>query len=209
MKYLKILGLVALAAAALAALVGASASATVLCKAEENPCSEANEYPKGTSADGSLGESSAIFTDTSGKTVLVTCTGGTVKGELEFPGSKTETPRGKGTAENVKWTGCSTTMHTIAGGEVEIHHIAGTHDGTVVLKSFKTTLNVLGVSCVYGYGAGTDIGVLRGGPKPTLEINAVLNEEEPKKFLCPDTAKGQATGILTEPAELPVYVEPE
>ena len=209
MKYLKILGLVALAAAALAALVGANASATVLCKVQETPCSEANEYPKGTTADGSLGESSAIFTDTSGNTVLITCTGGTVKGELEFSGSKTETPRGKGTSANVFWSGCTTTMDTIAGGEVEIHNIAGTHNGTVILKSFKTTLTVLGVSCIYGYGAGTDIGVLTGGTKPTLDINAVLNEEEPKKFLCPDTAKGQATGILTEPAELPVYVEPE
>lgn len=47
---MKKLILAAFAAALVLAILGAgSASATVLCKASESPCSEANRYAKGTS----------------------------------------------------------------------------------------------------------------------------------------------------------------
>jgi hypothetical protein len=209
MNHLKMLGLAAVAAAALTALVGTgSASATVLCKATETPCLEFNKYPVGTFAHGSLAPgTSAAFKTTGGDTVL-TCTNGTIKGELSQAGSATQTPSGTGSAANVNWTGCDKTMHTISGGEIEVHHITGTDNGTVIVKNFQTTINLFGVSCTYGYGAGTDIGVLTGGKEPTLDIKVVLNKTA-GGFICPTHVVGEALGVLTEPTELPVYVEPE
>jgi hypothetical protein len=54
MKYLKMLGLAAVAAMALTAVLGASSAsaATFLCKTNANPCPE--HYPTGTTLSGSL-----------------------------------------------------------------------------------------------------------------------------------------------------------
>jgi hypothetical protein len=210
MKYLKMLGLAAVAAMALMAFVGAgAASATVLCKVKETPCAAANEYPKGTVADGTLLGTSAKMTSTSGE-IVETCTAGTVKGTLEVAGGPTATPRSGTGGATVTWSGCTHTMDTIKNGSIEIHHIAGTYNGTVIIKEVETTIDLgfLG-SCIYTYGAGTDVGILTAGPQPRIDLNAVLTKSASSSFACPTTVGGQAEGILTEPHELPVYVMDE
>lgn len=210
MKYLKMFGLAAVAAMALMAFAGAgSASATVLCKVKETPCAAANEYPVGTVADGSLLGTSAKMTTTAGE-IVETCTAGTVKGTLEVAGGPTQTPHSGTGGATVTWSNCTQKMETIRNGTIEIHHIAGTYNGTVIIKEVETTINLgfLG-SCVYTYGSGTDVGILTGGPEPRMDLNAVLTKTLGSPFACPTTVKGQAEGILTEPHELPVYVMDE
>lgn len=206
MKYIKTLGLAAVAITALLAVAAVgSASATVLCKKTENPCAEVNKWKTGTFADGSLASSTTgKMTDTSGNT-LATCGEATISGTVEgSSGSATETPTAHGTKENVRWGKCTFPMTTTHEGWVEVHHIAGTDNGTVTAKEFETTVNlgVLG-SCVYTYGTGTDVGTLNGGISPTLTVNEVLHRAS--GAACPETVRIQGTLVLTEPKE-PVYV---
>lgn len=200
MKYLKMLGLAAVAAAALMAIAGAGmASATVACKVTETPCAPANEWELGTSGLASLkAGTSAVMSSTSGE-ALMTCNGGHVSGKLENKGGPTETMHQAGSSANIVYEGCTNTMDTIKGGEVELHHIAGTDNATVTIKGFETTVQILGVSCIYTYGAGIDAGVITGGTKPSMDVNAVLPKGS-GSFLCPSTVKGQFEGSLTEPA---------
>jgi hypothetical protein len=210
MKYLRTGGLVVLAAAVAMALVGAgTASATVLCKVKETPCAAANEYPKGTVADGSLPAGVSAKMLTTDGTVVMTCTAATIKGTLEVAGGPTETPHSSSSGATLNWSGCTQTMDTIKNGTIEIHHIAGTYNGTVIIKGVETTVNILGASCVYTYGSGVDVGVLTSGTQPKMDINGVLTKTATSPFICPTTVKGQTEGVLTEPHELPVYVMDE
>jgi hypothetical protein len=208
MKFLKKLGLAAMAAVALTALAGSSASATVLCTATKTPCPAENRLGAGTRMDGSLTSgSSAVFKSQGGST-LFTCSQATIGWKLENAGSGTETVKGAIAPADVEWTSCTTTMRTIVGGSIEIHHIAGTDNGTVTVSGVVTEVLLFGTSCLYGYGVGRHIGVVTGGPSPTLDVNIVLPEAEPKKFICPDIVFGEASGVLTEPKGAAVYVEP-
>jgi hypothetical protein len=208
MKYLKVLGFAAAAAAALMASAGVgTASATVLCKVTETPCSTANEWPAGTFASGSLASGSSAGFYTTGGALEETCSGATIGGELGSAGGPTETVKGSGGPKNVVWSGCTHTMDTIEGGEIEVHHIAGTDNGTVTGKGFRTTVNI-GISCVYTYGTGIDVGAVTGGESPTLHVNAIINKAE-GSFLCPSTAVVKAEGVLTEPKGVAGYVEDE
>jgi len=63
------------------------------------------------------------------------------------------------------------------------------------------TTNFGGVSCRYGTGGGTSLGTLTTGK---LVVNAVINEQEPKSFICPDTTKMVANYTVTSPHDLTV-----
>src|SRR5215470_1129708 len=95
MKYVKMLGLAAVAAMGLMAFLGAStASATVACKTQltANCHSSGWAYPAGTLWDASLEPgSTAILEATSGGTLEDTCTESTVAGKQENTGSSSET----------------------------------------------------------------------------------------------------------------------
>lgn len=204
MKYLKMLGLAVMAAAALTAILGASsASASTLCTATETPCSAAHK-DKFLHAVLEAG-SSAYLIETGGTTAspLVTCTESTVTAESEETGSSTETE--KGLVKNLSFGGCNHTTNVIAGGTLEVHHIAGTDNGTVTSKEAKVTVSIIGVSCVYGSQNGLDIGELTGGLMATMDINAVVNLVE-GGFFCPKTAIWEGKYTVTEPE--PLYVEP-
>lgn len=201
MKYLKMLGLAAVAAAALMALAGTgTASATVACKVTETPCAPSNEWELGTKGLASLkAGTSAVMSSTAGE-ALMTCNAGHISGTLENKGGPTETMHQAGSSANIVYEGCTNTMDTIKGGEVELHHIAGTDNATVTIKGFETTVSLFGVSCIYTYGAGIDAGVITGGTTPRMDVNAVLPKSSGSSFLCPSTVKGQFEGSLTEPA---------
>ncbi|MGN6814666.1 MAG: hypothetical protein ACTHK3_01075 [Solirubrobacterales bacterium] len=185
-----------------------TASATVICKVKETPCSEANEWALGTFGDATLKAGTSAVME-GGGFVIITCTGGTVSGKLENRGGPFETVHQKGGPENVKWEKCTNPMTTLKGGQIEVHHIAGTYNGTVILKEFETTVFItnLGVSCNYSYGTSTDVGVITGGETPTMDISAVLAKSA-GSFLCPSSASGKAEGVLTEPKG-GAYIEDE
>ena len=96
----------------------------------------------------------------------------------------------------------------IASGILEIHHIAGTHNGTLTLKGTEWTTSIFGVSCSYGAKAeeALDLGILE---TTTLTVNTVVNKTA-GGFLCPSTAGWDTSGHLVGGTNTPsvIYVEP-
>jgi hypothetical protein len=200
MKYLKILVLVAIAAMTLSAFAG-TASATVLCKeAITTGCAAAGKaYPAGTLIKRSL-EGSSILS--SGETTLGTCTEGQFTSEITNAGSSTTTVSGPNKTTDLE--NCANPVHTVALGMLEIHHIAGTDNGTVTASGSVTGYTIFGTHCVYESGTGKDLGELKGGSSASLNVNVTTNEAEPKKFICADTTTWQASFRFTTPT--PLYV---
>jgi len=213
MKYLKMLGLAAVAAAALMAFIGAgTASASVIC--EKVSATDVCETPwaNGTVMDFSLVGTAILETDPieGDPVILDTCTGGTVKGTLTN-GSSTTTANGSVTAANLTWSSCTFTTDTLAGGVLEVHNIPGTTNGTVTAKEFRVTINtgIFG-TCVFTAGTGVDLGTLTEGkagatanPDATLHVKATVTRES---GLCPAKANWTATYLLTEPKETTLAV---
>jgi hypothetical protein len=204
MKYLKILGLAAVAAMALMAFAG-SASATKLY-------SGASPLGAGTEIKSSLASgTSATLTDTEGHT-LDTCTGSTITGKTANAGSATETVKGTIAASALTWSGCTVATSTTEGGELEIHWRTeqeetegiASKNGTLTGKGFKVSINtVLFGNCVYTAGAGTDLGTLTGSTtgSATMDINAVVSKSS---GICNSTAKWVGTYTVTSPSPLHV-----
>ena len=178
MKYLKIIGLAAVAAMALTAFVGAGTASAQTLYTYTTP-SENDPTPVATELVSTLeAGTSAILKDTLGG-VNDTCTGSEVKGKI---GTNTTTDAG-GAISHLTFTGCSHTTHVLANGELEIKNIAGTTNGTVVSKGAQVTIKstIFGVSCTANTGAGTTIGTLTGAKahtaKATMDINGVITLE--------------------------------
>jgi hypothetical protein len=197
MKYVKMLGLAAVAAMALMAFGAGTASATTL----ENGTSP---FSHPTIIDASLAATATL--ETTGGTTLVTCTGGTIEGEAST-GSATETVSGSVSTANLTWSGCSATVDTTQGGELEIHHIAGTSNGTLTGRTFEVTVNVFG-SCTYGLSNNDTmrhVGTLQGDDHTAkMEISTIVFERTEDKFLCPNEARWTATYHVTTPTGLTV-----
>lgn len=209
MRYIKMLGLAAVAAAALMAFVGAgTASATTLCKTVPDAsgnCEAAWHYPVGTTIHATQEPgTTANLENTSGST-LDTCTESTIHGVTTTTGSATETV--KGHIDAISWgsgtTPCTATTDTLALGTLEVHAELPHGRGTLTGAGSKVTVNIFGVSCVYGTGTGTDLGTVTGGNPATIDVNAVIKKEE-GGFLCPETTKWTASYIVTSPK--PLYV---
>lgn len=207
MKYLKMLGLAVMAAAALTAIIGASAaSATVLCTETTTPCPAGKKIgPTGDSTDNwihaVLEEKTLAVLSTTANEPLVECEESTVTMESTHTGSATETPDGHVTA--LTFGKCNHGVNVLAGGKLEVHWIEGTHNGTVTSKEAEVTVSILGVSCTYGSGAGISIGDLTGGTMATMDISTVV-QRVAGGFLCPATARWAAKYTVTEPE--PLYV---
>jgi len=184
MKYLKILGLVAVVALNLMAFLGAdAASATVLC--EETPaadCSGTKVVAKSTNIVFSA-ENSITLTGPFGE-VIAACTKSTAEGAIGNQGSTTETVSGNISKLTFEECGKRTvTVNSATRGSLEVHHISGTDNGTVT--SNDTTVIIEGVpifgTCRY-QTANTDIGTLTGkdvatGGAPTFDIAATIPHE--------------------------------
>lgn len=205
MKYLKMLGLAAIAAMGLMAFLGASsASATVLCSTPVHEGCGEWDYAAGTTIHVTLtAGTSAILEDTSGNT-LVTCTESTVHGTTSNTGGTGAAVTGNIGA--LTWgsasTPCTQTTDTLTNGSLSVEAGAGTN-GTLSGSTSKVTVSIFGVSCAYGTGAGTTLGTVTGGNPATVSINAVINKQE-GGFLCPSTTKW--TGSYTVTAPKPLYI---
>ena len=213
MKYLKMLGLAAVAAAALMAFAGAgTASADELCTTTanaENMCPTTPENKRITSIEASL-VGSAKLEDTS-HNVLDTCTVGAVKitNITEANGNKTGSSSitGESTAGDITWApggkGCTFTTNTIKGGVVHATHAEDEIEGkkvdtgtTITATEAEVTINtVLFGSCVYGVGTGIDLGTVAQGGN-TLAINTTVNKTA-GSAACPTTSVWNATYKVT------------
>jgi hypothetical protein len=189
MKYLKMLGLAAVAAMALMAFAG-PASATTLevggVKQSKAVTIEAT-IKAGTSA---------ILKDTNNATVD-TCTASTVKGTTNVVTGATVT----GPISTLSFSGCSHTTDVIKPGTLHVAHSGGTN-GTVSSSGAEVTVQstIFGASCIAKTGAGTNIGTLTGvlAGQATMHINGVI-----PMGLCGD-AVWTGTYVVTSPAGLGV-----
>ena len=200
MKYLKILGLAAVAAAALMAIGGASsASATVLCSTTADPCPAGQDWPVNTTLDWSIPAGGSVLqTDTAGEP-LNTCKESTVKWTITKTGSSTETVTGLD--EETTFGACTFPTKTLKLANTEIHKIAGTSNGTVTADGVtEITINTLFFgSCVYGVPNGHSIGDITEGNPPTFHVNAITWKLAGSAIACPETDIWTATYTLTLP----------
>ena len=213
------LGLVAIATMGLLAFLGAgTASATVLCTTANETEGCSMKYGAGTEIHASLRSGTRIkfWNDPKGTEPIATCSESTVRGFTANEGSATETVHGPldatlvaGQHTGLHWGGCThkteTITTTINGaasiGELEIHWIAGTDNGTLTSKTTDVTFEIGGVSCVYGSGEGLDLGTLVGGSEPSLSVNVTVNKVA-GSFLCPSHTIWEAEYVFTEPHAL-------
>jgi len=197
MKHLKMLGLAVLAAMALMAVAG-SASATVLCKEEKNPCGSA-DYPAGTEFKAEEMPENTMLWKSQGKTIDE-CSGSLTAG-------KTTNTGGLGSAVTVElstfsWGTCSKSREIIKAGPLEIHYKhLGNSIGTVTLKELEWKEGL----CTFGH-SNIDIGDITkpetGKTYSTLLIDALYPRIS--GFGCGETVTFAATFKITIPT--PLYV---
>ncbi len=226
MKYVKMLGLAAVAAAALMAFVGAgTASATVLCATEpvangagteHATCPEGWAYGAGTVIHAVLDpEQHATLTDGEGNKII-TCKKSTVKGKTTNEGTATETPDGP--IEVLTFEECTSpflgntacTVKTLKGGELEVHWDIDTVNGTLTSRNAEVTTNcnsIFGtIHCIFTT-VNTDVGTLTGGNPATLDAESNKISQVATNALCPGEARWDAKYEVTEPK--PLYVANE
>lgn len=185
------LGLVGIAMGCLVAAIGvSSASATELY-------SGTTTLGKGTKIEASLTGSSTL--ESTDGTLVGTCTGSTISGSTTNTGGPSESVSAELTA--LTWSGCSFTTHTLAIGNLSFSYTSGAN-GTVSGSEIKWTMPTA-VTCRYGTGSSANLGTVTGttetGKHATIDINAVINEQEPKSAFCPDTTRWKATYTVTTP----------
>jgi len=201
MRYLKMLGLAAVAAATLTAILGAgSAAATVLCSTTVDPCPAGQDWVAGTVLDFSVSSGAAITWDETGGERLNSCTTSTMKGKITNTGGSTGTVTGP--VEETSWGSCTFPTKTLNKGALEVHKIAGTSNGTVTADgTFEVTINTIWYgSCIYGATSGVSLGDITEGNPAVFHLNAVVEKHTGSSLACPSTAKLLGTYTLTSPS---------
>ena len=179
MKTLRTFAAAVIAAAALTAVLGAgTASATVLCEntpATPNHCS--NKVASGTSIDFSLESGTSMLLKGPFGETLHTCTESTLQGPVSNSGSTTATVS---LNLSLSFGSCSRPTTTNAAGSIEIHHIAGSDDGTVTSTGMTLVVHNIPFfgSCSYVTNA-TDIGRLTGklASAPTFDFAGTITSK--------------------------------
>ena len=186
------LGLSAIAGAALLAFAG-TATATQLTS------------PAGTVYTGS------VHAESSGSIGYDTpfgpfeCTSGTLAGSIGQHGAGVTV---KATVTAQSFTGCSpsVTVKPLKGGTMEIHHVAGSNNGTVTSSGYEIELffNQFGLRCVYSSN-NTHVGTLTGsgvtGGTAVLDIAAALPRTG-GTVLCPGQGTWTGQYKITTPDSL-------
>lgn len=197
MKYLKMLSLAAVAAAALMAFLGAgTASATVICKNNLNTTACSEKYPVGTKGTASLAAGTTAVLETTAGEALVTCTESVISSTLENAGSATTTV--KSGVSTMTFANCNLPVVVLKGGSAELHHIAGTDNGTLTTFGTEVTVQIFGTTCVYGSGSGLDVGITVGGNPGSMQLSTVFPRIS-GSFICPADARFTGKYVATSP----------
>lgn len=201
MKYLKILGLAAIAAAALMAFAG-SASATTLT-------SPANTQYSGSIS--SVNEKTVILHPPFGD---IECKKSTVEGSITNAGGAESTVSGnikeEGSVHGLTFSECNATVTVIKSGSLEVHtqEANNNHNGTVTSTGTEVTVELLGTHCIFAT-SGTDIGTLTGssntGSNATFDISATIPRTEGRSgAFCGTSAQWTGSYKVTSPTFLDV-----
>jgi hypothetical protein len=200
MKYIKMLGLAAVAAAALMAFVGAStASATQL-----------------TGAGGAvLGVGTEIKAENEGKVVLdppfgaIECSKSSVAGKVTNAGSSSTTVSGG--IETLTFTECNATVTVLKKGTLEIHTqgASNNNNGTLTSNGAEVTVQFVGTHCIFTT-SNTDLGTVTGSgntkSNATLDISATIPRTGGSSgIFCGSTAAW--TGAYKVTAPNPLFID--
>jgi len=209
MKYLKMIGLAAVAAMALMAFLGAgTASATVIChnNGQTNGCTE--DWGLGDKGTFSLKANTTALLETTGGTDIDTCTQSHVEGEVERTGGHDAKGNDIEVAiavTSLTWGNCTATTATRTKGTLTVAH-TGTNQGTVTAD--ETTVQVTSLPCYYTAGhigtftpsANGEDGILAIEATVTLVDNATHNSSG----LC--SASGTWTAEYTQTHTTKTYI---
>lgn len=203
MKYLKMLGLAAAAAAALMASVGSSsASAGVLCKEKADPCAAASRVKNGEEFSSQVMATKAAFINTGVKNIE--CAKSTIAGKVTKEGGKGEVP--EVALQALQFIECNCKVIVLKVGTFYVSHFVETFNGTPfgTGQEIETKCSTIfgEVECIYATN-NTKLGELQGGNPAILEVNAKLPFQAGSNPLCEE---GIWTGKYEVTKPKPVYV---
>jgi hypothetical protein len=187
MKYIKMLGLLAVAAAAFMAFAG-TASATVLKSGGTTLGSGTKIESTGTNAVLKAGFAT------------IECAHSEVDGKTSNTGGASETV--EGAISTLSFKECNATVNVLKKGSLIVHHTSGSN-GTVTSQGAEVTVAIGSTSCTYGTPTATSIGTLSGGGPAVLNASANL-ERVAGGFLCANPATWTAKYTVTTPNPLEV-----
>jgi hypothetical protein len=205
MKHLKVFAPAAAVAIATFTLFGSgTASATVLCKTNANPCPE--KYLLGTTVHASIATGTDVrFVDSGGFTLDI-CKQGQLNGRITSTGSSIETvifrPEFVEGTPAMSYENCAVPLQIVNLGSYEIHSITGTVNGTLTVTGQTIYFNT--GECQYATGTGAHAGTFTGGTTPTIDYSLQLTKTS-GTCIWP-SARLTATYSVTSPS--PIYVEP-
>jgi hypothetical protein len=213
MKYLKILGLVAIAAVPLNALLGTGTAfaGSDTCTALTSPCPSGNEYTGSVNSTLKTGTSAVITNSVD----TITCTSSSINGENTVATNASGNSTGKITS--VTFSGCTdqnketctaTAEHVPWHAELVATETAGKVNGNGVLTVSNGGTGgpqakvVCGsfLSCTFGVES-TDVDFIGSSTSPTIKTTG-LALTRISGFLCPSTANWDAEYTLTKPTSL-------
>jgi hypothetical protein len=179
MKYLKMLGLLAVAAAAMMAFAGV-ASATTLTS------------PAGTAYTSTLKATSTSST-LHGSFISVTCKHSAVEGKVESHGASV-TAGGKVTG--LTFSECTDPVTVKKEGSLEVHS-----NGRVTSTGAEIIIHTSVGECVFTT-SGTDIGLFTGGTPAKLDIDSVAIPRTGGSFFCGSSGEWTGSYSVTTPGTL-------
>lgn len=110
--------------------------------------------------------------------------------------------------EELRWTNCTFPTTTVAKGGLEFHQIGTSTEASVTANAeiAWTGKTVLFESCIYGFNAGSNLGIVRTASSgaATFNTNGVPTKRSGNSFLCPETTRWVRADTGTEPANLRV-----
>jgi hypothetical protein len=215
MKYLKMLGLAAIAALALTAVVGAGSAAAnaKLCKKAISPCPAGEAYPAGTKISASLKTKTHAQLTTSLGTI--TCTKSAVAGEttqesgnplhgvitaVSFEGCTLASTACTVTPQNLPYTATGTAGATVGNGTLTVERSrTKTENGTIDEGGRPQAAVQCGVLINCTFGSGDISFAVTGGAPAQGAVNQSLEREG---GLCPSTSTWEAEYTVTSPSPL-------
>lgn len=203
MKYVKMLGMLAIAAAALMAFVGTASASTITS-------------PTGTAATNLTATAGATSLD--GAFVTVTCQKSHVAGSVTSQG---ESQTVKGSISELSFTECNFPVKVEANGTLELHAIrpgVSPHttclaedgdkcDGTLTSSEAKVTIETSVGNCTFttnGTSIGTVTGTATTGGKAQLDITGKIPRTG-GSFLC--GSSGTWTGSYTVDSPSTLWID--
>jgi hypothetical protein len=183
MKYVKMLGLLAVAAAALMAFAGTASATTVTS-------------PEGTLYTGTIHAESSN-SKLHGSFITVECSGSTVHGKSLTHGS---TATAEGAINELTFSGCNYPV-TVKNAGTLIAHATSKGNGTLTSTGAEITIHTNVGECVFTTSA-TDIGTLTGGTGAKLDIDSSSIPRTGGSFFCGSSGEWTGNYTVTSPSYL-------